>query len=328
MDYLGLPGARAAGLPEYPEGEPYIHHFPDGNASVARLLVRKMIPAVAPEASIENIVKATFDYSKLDEATSPVRLRLNSTVVRARHDGDPRSAKQVAIDYVQGGRACRVRARNCVLACYNSVIPSLCPEMPARQREALAIPVKSPILYSTVALNNWHAWKNLGIGAAIGSGNYHPFTMLDFPVSYGGAKFSDGPDQPICVHMERFVHRNNEGLPPREQRRLGRHELLATSFETIERNIRQQLTSLLSDGGFDPARDIAGVTVNRWAHGYADGSNDFGSEWLGGRNDERRPHVRGRKPFGRITIANSDAGGRAMFESAVQQAHRAIEELG
>jgi len=327
IDYLGLPGAKAAGFDDYEEDEPYIHHFPDGNATVARMLVRKMIPAVAPGSTQDDVILAKFDYSKLDEASSPVRLRLNSTAIHVRHDGDPQTAKQVGIDYVQGGRAYRVRAKRCVLACYNSIIPALCPELPAGQREALAIPVKSPILYTSVALHNWQAWKNLGVGAVVASGNYHPFAMLDFPVSYGGVKFADDPDQPITVHMERFVHRNNEGLSPRDQRRLGRHELLATSFETMERNIREQLTSLLSEGGFDPARDIAGITVNRWAHGYADGSYDMGSPWLGGRNDERRPNVRGRKPFGRITIANSDAGGRAMFESAVEQAHRAIEEL-
>jgi len=321
IDYLGLLGAKAAGLSVDEGDDPYIHHFPDGNATVARMMVRKMIPAVAPGSTAEDVLLATFDYNKLDDAASPVRLRLNSTVTGVRHDGDPRTAKQVVIDYVQGGRAYRVRA------CYNSVIPALCPELPAGQREALGIPVKLPILYTSVALNNWHAWKKLGIGAVTASGSYHPFAMLDFPVSYGGVKYPDSPDQPIIVHMERFVHRNNEGLPPREQRRLGRHELLATSFETMERNVREQLTSLLSEGGFDPAQDIAGITVNRWAHGYADGSNDFGSEWLGGRNDERRPHVRGRKSFGRITIANSDAAGRAIFPAAVEEAYRAIQEL-
>lgn len=327
FDYLWLPGAKAAGFGEYEEDEPYIHHFPDGNASVARMLVRRMIPAVAPGSTPDDILMAKFDYSKLDEPTSRIRLRLNSTAIRVQHDGDPRTAKQVGIDYVQSGRAYRVRAKHCVLACYNSIIPALCPELPQSQREALAIPVKTPMLYTSVALNNWQAWKNLGIGAVIASGNYHPFAMLDFPVSFGGQKFAGNPDEPITVHMERFFHHSNSGLSPREQRRVGRHELLATPFETMERDIREQLTSLLSAGGFDPARDIAGITVNRWAHGYADGSNDFGSPWLGGRNDERRPHVRGRKPFGRITIANSDAGGSAMLESAVEQAHRAIEEL-
>ena len=148
-----------------------------------------------------------------------------------------------------------------------------------------------------------------------------------FPVSFGGQEWPDDPDQPIIVHMERFPHRDRQGLSAREQRKLGRYELLATPFETMERETRAQLASLLSGADFDPARDIAGITVNRWAHGYADGYWDFGDPWLGGNNDERKPHVRGRKPFGRITIANSDAGGSAMLESAVLQAHRAVEEL-
>jgi len=189
------------------------------------------------------------------------------------------------------------------------------------------MPVKYPILYTNVALNNWRAFKNLGVGAVVSSGSYHPLIKLDFPVSFGGQQFPDDPDGPIILTMERFPHRNNEGLSPREQRRLGRHELLATSFETMERNIRQQLTDQLSDGGFDPGQDIAGITVNRWAHGYADGFGGFGDPRYSGRNDERRPNVRGRKPFGRITIANSDAGGRAMYQSAVEQAYRAVGEL-
>ena len=327
LSYSELPGAGATGHYGVEDYEPYIHHFPDGNASVARMLVRKMIPGVADGTNYEDIVGAQFDYSKLDESTSPVRLRLNSTVIGVRHDGDPRSAKQVCVDYVENDQSRRVRTRHCVLACYNSIIPSLCPELPDEQREALAMPVKTPILYTNVALRNWRAWKELGIGGAASPGSYHPMLMIDFPVSIGGQTYPDDPDQPIIVHMERFPHRNNEGISPRDQRRLGRHELLATSFASIERNIRHQLASLLSGGDFDPARDIAGITVNRWAKGYADGYWDLGDPWLGGRNDERRPHVRGRKPFGRITIANSDAGGGASFESAVLQAHRAVQEL-
>jgi len=327
LSWSGLPGGGATGHSGYEEGEPYIYHFPDGNASVARIMVRKMIPRAADGSTYEDIVGAKFNYARLDEASSPVRLRLNSTVVGVRHNGDPQHAKTVSVDYVRGGKAQRVHAKHCVLACYNSIIPSLCPEMPLEQREALAMPVKTPILYTSVALRNWRAWKELGIGAALSSGSYHPKLMIDFPVSLGGRDYPDDPDQPIIVHMERFPHRNNEGVSPREQRRLGRHELLATPFETMERNIRHQLASLLSGGDFDPARDIAGITVNRWAHGYADGYWDIDDPWLGKRNDIRRPHVRGRQPFNRITIANSDAGGSAMFESAVLQARRAIEEL-
>jgi len=328
MDYLGLPGWDAAGLPDSEEFENYIHHFPDGNASIARLLVRGMIPAVARGKTMEDVVTARFDYSKLDEAKSAVRLRLNSTAVHVEHDGDPKTAKRVHIAYVRGGRAYRVQARSCVLACYNMMIPHLCPELPAPQREALALQVKSPILYTTVALRNWQAWKKLGVGAAIAPGSYHINAMLDFPVSLGSYRFSKGPDDPIVVHMERFPHRSNMGLTPRVQHRLGRYELLSTTFETLERNVRNQLAGMLSAGGFDPARDIEGITVNRWAHGYAYWYNPlFDPYYYEDRDDERYPHVQGRKRFGRIAIANSDAGARAMLESAVVQGHRAAAEL-
>jgi spermidine dehydrogenase len=325
--YAGLPGWKATGLPGPEETEPYIHHFPDGNASIARLLVRGMIPAVAPGKTMEDVVTARFDYSKLDAAKSPVRLRLNSTAVRVEHDGDPKTAKRVRISYVRGGRAYRVQARSCVLACYNMMIPHLCPELPAPQREALALQVKTPILYTNVALRNWQAWKKLGIGAAIAPGSYHVNAMLDFPVSLGGYSFAEGPDDPIVVHMERFPHRSNMGLTPRDQHRLGRYELLSTTFETLERNVRGQLAGMLSAGGFDPARDIEGITVNRWAHGYAYWYNPLFDTYYEDRDDERYPHVQARKRFGRIAIANSDSGARAMLESAVEQGHRAVAEL-
>jgi spermidine dehydrogenase len=244
------------------------------------------------------------------------------------HDGDPKTAKRVRISYVRGGHAYRVQARSCVLACYNMMIPHLCPELPAPQREALALQVKSPILYTSVALRNWQAWKKLGIGAAVAPTGYHINAMLDFPVSLGGYRFSNGPDAPIVVHMERFPHRSNMGLTPRDQHRLGRYELLSTPFETLERNVRGQLASMLSAGGFDPARDIEGITVNRWAHGYARWYNPlFDPYYYEDRDDERYPHVQARKRFGRIAIANSDAGASAMLESAVVQGHRAVAEL-
>ena len=326
--YSGLPGARATGLPGRADEEPYIYHFPDGNASVARLLVREMIPSVAPGSSMEDVVSARFDYSQLDLPKAALRLRLNSTVIHVENDAEPGSAKQVSVSYVQAGTAHRVTARNCVLACYNAMIPYLCPSLPAPQREALAEQVKTPILYTNVALRNWQAWKKLGIGAVVSSGSYHLNAMLDFPVSLGDYTYGAQPDEPIAVHMERFPHRANQGLSAREQRRRGRYELLATSFESMERKIREQLAATLSGGGFDPARDIEGITVNRWAHGYADGYNPLEDPYYKDKDDARYPHVRGRKPFGRITIANSDSGASAMLESAVEQAFRAVNELG
>jgi spermidine dehydrogenase len=324
--YIGLPGRNAIGIPD-DEDDPYIHHFPDGNASIARLLVRSMIPGIAPGSTMEDIVTSRFDYDQLDRADAAVRLRLNSTVVYVENDGGPEAANQVNVSYVQDGRSVRVQARHCILACYNAIIPAICPELPASQREALAWQVKTPILYSTVALRNWHAWKKLGIGGVVAPGSYHVNAIIDFPVSLGDYQFAEGPGDAITVHMERFARQSGEGLSEREQYRLGRHELLATSFETIERNIRQQLADILEDGGFDPARDIAGITANRWAHGYSYGYNGIEDQTYDDRNDERYPHVRARKPRGRIAIANSDAGASANVNSAVVQAHRAVGEL-
>jgi spermidine dehydrogenase len=305
-----------------------MYHFPDGNASVARMLVRSMIPDVAPGTTVEDVVLTRFDYSKLDRADSNVRIRLQSTVVRVEHDGSPRSSKRVGITYVRGGQANRVWARNCVLACYNQMIPHLCPELSAPQREALSKMVKSPILYTNVALRNWKPWKKLGVGALLNPGSYHVVSHLEYPVDFGGHHYPRNPDEPAVVHMVRFPHRSNMGLTPRDQHRLGRYELLSTTFETIERNIRRQLAGSLSEGGFDPARDIEAITVNRWAHAYVISANPLYDEIYEDREDERYPFVRGRKPFGRIAIANSDAGSSSLLNVAIDQAYRAVHELG
>ena len=58
------------------DDEPYIYHFPDGNASIARLLVRSLCPAVAPGNTMEDVVQAKFDYAKLDQESAAVRIRL------------------------------------------------------------------------------------------------------------------------------------------------------------------------------------------------------------------------------------------------------------
>lgn len=326
--YVALPGVDAAGVRGKEGNAPYIHHFPDGNASIARLLVRSLIPGVAPGSTMEDVVTAQFDYEQLDTDKTDVRLRLNSTVVHVENEGDTKTARQVNVGYVQGGKSYRVKARHCVLACYNAMIPSMCPDMPARQREALAWQVKTPMLYSSVALRNWRAWKQLGVGGIVSPSGYHTNAMLDFPVSLGDYQFSASPDEPIMVHMERFFYLADKGLTQKQQHRAGRLELYSTSFETIERNIRQQLADMLSGGGFDPARDIAAITVNRWAHGYAYGYNDIDDQTYDNRDDARYPHVQARQPFGRITVANSDAGAGAIIHQSIAQAYRAVQETG
>jgi spermidine dehydrogenase len=318
--YAGFDGMNLGADEE--QGDPYIFHFPDGNASIARLLVRSLIPGCIPGHTMEDVVTARADYDKLDQSASAVRLRLGATAVRARHSGPGGAAKEVEVAYVQKGRLRTVKAKSCVLACYNGMIPYLCPDLPVPQKEALHYGVKEPLIYTHVALRNWAAFQKLGIRQIISPGSYHCFTMLDFPVSLGKYQFPKDPHEPIVLFMLRTPCK--PGLPRREQYRRGRYELMGTSFATFERNIRDQLNRMLSSGGFDSARDIAAITVNRWAHGYAyeyDSLSD--PEWV----PQERPCVIGRKQFGNISIANSDAAARAYTDAAIDESHRAVREL-
>ncbi len=296
--YAGFDGL---GLAEQQKEEPYIFHFPDGNASVARLLVRALIPDAVPGDTMEDVISARANYSKLDEEDSAVRIRLG---------------------YVRGGKLANVQGKKCVLACYNGMIPYICPELSEKQKEALSYLVKAPLVYTHVALRNWTAFHRLGVHHIVAPGGYHTYTALDFPVSLGTYKFSSDPQEPVVLFMLRTPCR--PGLAPRDQHRAGRVELMQTPFETFERNIRDQLARMLGGAGFDAARDIEGITVNRWAHGYAFTPNPlFDPDW----KEEEKPWVIGRKRFGSIAVANSDAGASAYTNEAIDQAHRAVADL-
>ena len=316
------PGFDGLDLGPRSRDEPYIFHFPDGNASVVRLLVRSLIPPAIPGHTMDDIVTARADYAQLDDAKSAIRIRLNSTVVKVSNDGPAKSAKGVTVAYMRGGKVQTVSGKSCVLACYNMMIPFLCPDLPANQKEALHQLVKSPLVYTHVAIRNWQTFLQLGIQQIVAPGSYHTHTALDFPVSLGEYQFPSKPEQPMVLFM---LHTPcSPGLPPRDQSRAGRAELMETPFSTFERNIRDQLGRMLGSAGFDPARDIEGITVNRWAHGYAYGPNSlFDPQWPKGQE----PWVIGRQPFGRITIANSDAGASAYTDVAIDQAYRAVKEL-
>jgi spermidine dehydrogenase len=316
------PGFDGLDLGEREKEEPYIFHFPDGNASIARLLVRSLIPAAIPGHDMYDVVTARADYSQLDRASSTVRIRLNSTVVKVKHDGRPSSAKEVHVLYMREGKLHGVRAGHVVMACYNMMIPYLCPELPQKQKEALHYGVKVPLLYTHVALRNWQSFANLGAHHIVSPGSYHCYTALDFPVSLGKYKFPRQPDEPAVLFMLRTPCK--PGLPARDQYRYGHGELYQTSYATIERNVRDQLGRMLTSQGFDPARDIVAITVNRWTHGYA---YEYSTLWDPDFAPDERPCVIGRQPFGRITIANSDAGAKAYTDAAIDQAWRAVGEI-
>jgi spermidine dehydrogenase len=321
----GQPGYRGLGFQRPPlrrDIEPYIFHFPDGNAGVARLIVRALVPEALPGTNMEDQVTARLDYGKLDLADRPTRIRLNSTVVRALHRGDPASASDVDVVYVRNGRSERVRARHCILACYNAIVPYLCPELPEKQKAGLAMAVKAPLVYTNVLIRNWTAFQKLGVSSIHAPGGFHSGITLDFPVSLGSYRCSRTPAEPMVLHLTRVPAR--PGLPMRDQFRAARGELLQMSFATFERETRAELAHALGGGGFDPARDIAGITVNRWPHGYAQGQNTLEDpDWA----EHERPWIVGRAQFGRISIANSDAAATPLTQAAIDQGHRAVQEV-
>ena len=323
----GAPGTEGLGFNNESHAREYFR-FPDGNSSIARLLVRSLIPAVAPGKGMEDIVTARFDYDRLDIAESPARVRLESTVVDVRHRGNPQTAEEVEITYVKDGRAQRVRAGRTVLACYNMAIPYLCEELPEEQKQALSQSLKAPLVYTSVLIRNWHSFVKLGVNSVKCPGSYFSSISLTPPMSIGDYHHANSPDEANILHMTRIPL--SPGLSAQEQWNAGRLDLLTTTFETFERNIRDQLGRILSPGGFDPARDIEAITVNRWPHGYAYGQNPETGEIAYQMDEvapEKAPWIAGRQPFGRISIANSDAAANAMSEGAIGEAHRAVMDL-
>ncbi len=271
---------------------------------------------------MEDIVTAKLNYAMLDDASSPVRIRLNSTVIQARNVGDPGSSNEVEVTYVRDGKPRAVRGATCILACWNMVIPYMCAELPDAQKQALAYGVKVPLVYTNVQIANWQSFKKLGISGARCPGSYFGSVTLDFPVSMGAYKFPNNPSEPCLLHLEHVPCK--AGLSARDQQRAGRMELYTTPFATYERHIREQLAAILGPGGFDPARDIQAITVNRWPHGYAYEYNSlFDPDWP----EDQQPCVIGRQPSGRISIANSDAEAFAYTNAAIDQAYRAVKEV-
>jgi spermidine dehydrogenase len=332
---LGLPGFNGMKLtPDYgpgmgrdarhnDEAEAYFFHFPDGNASIARMLVRGLVPSAIPGSSASDIVTQQVRYDQLDQPSNSTRIRLNSTVVRVRHLGDVATAKEVEISYVQHGKLYTVKAGHCVLACWHAVIPYLTTELSEIQKACLQIAEKVPIVYTNVAIKNWKSFEKLHASSIYSPGCYFSEFSLDHRVSIGDYHCTTKPEEPIVLTMHRYPC--SPGLPGREQHRAGRADLYATSFDTFERNIREQLARSMGSGGFDPAEDIAAITVNRWPHGYAYQYNSLWDLfWLAG---EPGPCVIARKPYGRVAIANADADAYAYTDCAINQAHRAVTEL-
>lgn len=300
----------------------YIYHFPDGNAGIARHLVRAMIPEALPGTTMEDQVTAVVDYARLDAPENDVRIRLHTTVVRVAHDGDPASAESVTVTYSDAGKLGSVKAGHVVLACWHRVIPYLTDELSQTQIDALNDQQKVPLIYTNVQLRNWEAFDALKIDGVRARGNFWSGFEIDFPVSMGDYRFADVPSDPVVLHLSKVM--TEPGLPSREQALAGKRALVTLSFEEMERSIRDLLDRALAGSGFDPARDIEAITCNRWSHGYA---YEYMRPWDQFWPDGPLPIETARQPWGRVSIANADSGAYAYAHSAIDQAVRAVRDL-
>ncbi len=313
-----LMGPTAAGFIE--TGGSVDVHLPDGGATIARALVRALVPAALPGTSLDDLITSRADYAALDRPGQPARVRLNATVVGVANLGQ--SGEGVRIDYMRGATVHRVLARHCVLACWNAVIPHLCPELPAEQQAALREAVKTPLIYASIAIADARAFSALGVRDIHAPGGYFSDIALNECVAIGQYATPRTLESPTLVRMSRTPCA--PGLPEHDQNRAGRAQMLATSLPAYEAEVRAQLQRMLGAGGFDAERDIRAITINRWPHGYAREFNPLWDRW---RPEAERAHVLGRARHGAITIANSDAASFAYMDAAIEQAHRAVHEL-
>ena len=295
--------------------------FPDGNATVARLLVQKMVPSVSPEMKgVEDVAIARFDYTALDRENQTTQIRLESTVVGVRETGE----NQVEVNYVQHGNPLRVTSNHCILACYNGIIPHLCPQLSERQKQALSYGVKVPFVYANVLLENGHAFSKLN--ATMYQCPKDPFQWVSAapPIATAGYQPPRGPEDPMVIFMMSSPVPEPKGdMSGRDVLRLGRHKIYSTSFATYEQEIRDQLQAMLGKHGFNHEAEIRAITVNRIPHGYAYSYLSLDDpEWAEGQ----APHEIGRAQFGLISIANSDSEAAPLMDAAINAAWRAVVE--
>ncbi len=318
-DLMTIGTAKACGamgfahVAVFDEDNPYIHHFPDGNAGVARALVRKMIPGVGKGNNAEELVLSRFNYAELDKSSNTVRIRLNSTAVNVRHGDGPGSSSEVLVNYINDNKSYRVKGKGAVMACYNMMVPHIVSGLPEEQAAALRLQTNSPLQYTSVGLKNWRAIREIGMGLAMSPGNMHQAALMDFPVTMGGYEYTKTPGDPCVIQMISCPY-GTVGAPKLDQIREARYRMLSLQFKDYEQEIRNHLSGMLPKGSFDFDRDVESISVNRWAHGYTTSGPEDSVE-------------KGRQPFGRITIANSDSAPGNDAKIAIMMASRAVNEL-
>jgi spermidine dehydrogenase len=297
--------------------------FPDGNSGIARLIVKTLIPeAIAGSPAIEDVCRSRINFAALDRGGAAARIRLESTAVWVKHDGDPAKSESVTIAYTRGGKTYRVKARSVVMAGGSWTTRNIVRDLPADRKEAYSQFYRSPCMVANVAVRNWRFLYKLGISGCQwfeGMGNYMQVRKLGL---CGADSPTIGPDSPVVLTIK--VLYANPGKTAEQQGHMGRAEMISTSFREYERQIRQQLTDMFARSGFDAGRDIAGIILNRWGHAYASPAPGF---YFGKDGKPAPGDVLRAAPFARIAFANTDLSGTPDHKSSILEADRAVGQL-
>jgi len=297
--------------------------FPGGNDGIARHIVKTLIPDSIPGPNtLEAVCLNNIDFQALDRPGQTARIRLSSTTVWVKHEGNPSASNFVTVAYTRGGKVYRLKARSVVMAggCWTSKL--VIRDLTSAQRQAYDQFYRSPCMMANVALRNWRFLYKLGISACQWFEGLGSFTAVRKLPTFSTNNKTIGPDSAVVLTLK--VLYPHYGLPVQEQGDRGRAQLLTTPFRDYERQIRAQLTDMFSASGFDAARDIAGIILNRWGHAYVSPQPGF----FFGKNGTPPPRAILRAaPFGRIAFANTDLSGTPDHRTAIGEAHRAVGQL-
>lgn len=318
----GYPGVQNLHLAaKRTEEEPYIYHFPDGNASLARLIVCKLIPNVAPVHSdtMEAIVTAPFDYAQLDKESNLVRLRLNTTALLIENQADG----SVAVACLTRGndKLMRIQVAKCIYAGHAVLASRVIPQMPEEQKQAMLTNVRVPVVYAKVALKNAHAFQKLGV--------YHLYMpdmpycemMLDYAVNMGGYTAPQTPDEPIVLHMI-AMYADVQAKTARDKYRVGRRRLAGKNYDVLQQELMEQLQTFYDLAGEKVADVVSAIRINRWAHGY---SYERVALFDSKESKDTATHKMQQR-IGNIFMANSDVDWAPYVQGAFDQAYRAVQE--
>ena len=305
------------------DGDDAAQMFPGGNATIARLMVKTLLPAaITGTATVEGVTKGVVQWAKLDDASSTTRIRLASTVISVQHDGDPTSASSLTIIYARDGKLYKVRARSAVMAGGCWTAKHIVKDLPEAHRNAYAQFYRSPCMIVNVAVRNWRFLYDQGLSGCRMFGGFASYIEVRKTALTGVTNPIISPDTPVVLTLK--ILYSSPGLSTQEQGIRGRSELIGTSYRDIEQRVREQLTAMFGAAGFNAKRDIAGIILNRWGHAYLSPQPGF----FFGKDGQPAPReVLREAPFGRIAFANTDLAGAMDHRFSILEAQRAVDQL-